>query len=286
LDTLCVYVDPFVKTSPVFAGGLAKISILSSPSKPAPGSEKDKDMTTPLDAELAVAKQVVVKVQTWEEAPDDHVGVSPQLAATLSIRGLGDIARYITTVLCTYCRIIPAGSPVKKAPSKLTFHPFSNAQSEKSNALRVGGDKVKQKEEAANKEKEISTSLQESLKHIFNGPITQGMRVIQTGESAQSGMISFSGHQGDWFQPRSPEDCTISLGREVTYTDTSSSPPSKPSRKIVSINKLLDKAEKTLRRNGSVLVCGGRGAGKSAALKELSQRMHTHLICTSSLAFC
>jgi Flp pilus assembly CpaF family ATPase len=29
-----------------------------------------------------------------------------------------------------------------------------------------------------------------------------------------------------------------------------------------------------------VLVCGGRGSGKTAALNQLSQRMYTHLIRT------
>jgi hypothetical protein len=263
---------------------LAKISILASPSKPAPGPEKDKDTTTPNEAEFTIAKQVVVKVQAWEEAPEEHVGLSPQLAATLDIRGLGDVARFIVTLCRANFRVTPAGSPVKKSPSKLTFHPFSNSQSAKSNALRVGGDKAKQKE-ATNKDKETSAALQESLRHIFNGPITQGMRVVQSGDSAQSGMISFSGHHGDWFQPRSPDDCTISLGREITYSESYTPMASKPSRQIVSINKLLDKAEKTLGRNGSVLVCGGRGAGKSAALTELSQRMHAHLVCTLSLKF-
>src|SRR5579859_4011775 len=52
LDTLCIYVDPYIKTSPVFAGGLAKISILPSPSKPAATPAKDKDTTTPNEAEL------------------------------------------------------------------------------------------------------------------------------------------------------------------------------------------------------------------------------------------
>lgn len=95
LDGLCIYIDPFIKASPVFSGGLAKIAILPSPSKPAPAPEKDKDITTPNEAELAVAKQVVVKVQEWEEAPAEHVILSPQLASTLGVRGLGDIARFI-----------------------------------------------------------------------------------------------------------------------------------------------------------------------------------------------
>jgi hypothetical protein len=119
-------------------------------------------------------------------------------------------------------------------------------------------------------------TLHSLLKHIFDSPITEGMRVIQ-GDSKQTGIISFSGHPGDWFQPRTPEDCTITLGRDIP----DSLPPTQISplrRKIVSIDKLLDKAEKTLLRNGSVLVCGGRGAGKSAALKELSNRMHRHLL--------
>ena len=106
------------------------------------------------------------------------------------------------------------------------------------------------------------------------------MRVAQ-GNSKQSGIISFSGHTEDWFQPRTPEDFTISLGREITDSSPVTSSPSSPSRKIVSIDKLLDKAEKTLRRNGSVLVCGGRGAGKSAALNELSNRMNVHLLRSS-----
>lgn len=170
---------------------------------------------------------------------------------------------------------------MKKPPPKLTFHPFSTSISEKANALRVSGDKAKQKEEANAKDNETSRALQESLRHIFNGPITQGMRVTQSGESMQSGMISFPGHQGDWFQPRSPEQHTISFGREVTYSESSTPAPTKLSRKIVSIDKLLDKAEKTLKRSGSILVCGGRGAGKTAALSELSRRMHFHLICIS-----
>jgi hypothetical protein len=168
---------------------------------------------------------------------------------------------------------------MKKPPTKLTFHPFSTSPSEKANALRVGGDKAKQKEEANAKDKETSSALQSSLRHIFNSPITQGMRVVQAGESMQSGMISFSGHQGDWFQPRSPDDCTISQGREVTSSESSKPAPTKPSRKIVSIDKILGQAEKTLKRNGSVLVCGGRGAGKTAAINELSRRMLSHLIC-------
>lgn len=144
--------------------------------------------------------------------------------------------------------------------------------------MKIGGDKARQKEDTNAKDKEISNALQQSLNHIFDSPITEGMRVIQEGDSKQPGVISFSGHPGDWFQPRTPEDFTISLGREIS--DPAPTAPSSviPSHKIVSIEKLLDKAEKTLRRNGSVLVCGGRGAGKSAALNELSDRMNIHLL--------
>jgi len=170
---------------------------------------------------------------------------------------------------------------MKKPPPKLTFHPFSTSLLQKASALRVSGDKTKQKEEANVKDNETSSALQEALRHIFNSPIMQGMRVAQSGDSMQSGMISFPGHQGDWFLPRSPEQYTISLGREVTYPESSTPAPTNLSRKIVSIDKLLDKAERTLKRSGSVLVCGGRGAGKTAALGELSRRMDFHLICIS-----
>lgn len=142
--------------------------------------------------------------------------------------------------------------------------------------MKIGGDKVREKEDTITKDKETSV-LHLALKHIFDSPITEGMRVIQ-GDSKQAGVISFSGHAGDWFQPRTPEDFTISLGREVTDPLSVTISPSSPPRKIVSIDKLLDKGEKTLRRNGSVLVCGGRGSGKSSALNELSNRMNVHLL--------
>jgi peroxin-1 len=144
--------------------------------------------------------------------------------------------------------------------------------------MKLGGDKAKQNEEAAVKDKETSNALHQSLKPIFNSPITEGMRV-QT-DSGQPGILSFSGHQGDWFSPRSPDDYTISLGKEVP--DPTPAPPTTTisPHKVVSIDKLLDKAEKTLRRNGSVLICGGRGAGKTAALTDLSTRMATHLLHT------
>lgn len=183
---------------------------------------------------------------------------------------------------CANARITPVGSPVKKTPLKLVFHPFSSANTEKSNGLKISGDKTRQKEEVAAKDKEISAALHQSLKHIFNSPITECMRVIQDSGPKKRGIISFSGHTSDWFQPRSPEDFTISLGTEIPDQTPQISRPSAPSRKIVSIDKLLDKAEKTLSRNGSVLVCGGRGSGKTAALNQLSQRVYTHLIRTSS----
>ena len=146
--------------------------------------------------------------------------------------------------------------------------------------MKIGGDKAKQKEDANTKDKETLAALHQSLKHIFDSPITEGMRVIQ-GDSKHAGVVSFSGHVGDWFQPRTPEDFAISLGREITDPSPVTIRPSPPFRKIVSIDKLLDKGEKTLRRNGSVLVCGGRGAGKSAALNELSNRMNAHLVRNS-----
>jgi hypothetical protein len=175
-------------------------------------------------------------------------------------------------------RITPAGSQIKKVPSKLVFHPFSTTQADKSNALRVGGDKSRQKDEAAAKDKESSAALQDSLKHIFSGPITEGLRV-QNGVSKHAGIISFSGHAGDWFQPRKPEDFTISLGREIPDTSPLSPARPIPAHKVTAIDKILDKAEKTLRRNGGVLVFGGRGAGKSAALHDFSVRMNSHLRC-------
>ena len=175
-------------------------------------------------------------------------------------------------------RIVPSGPPIKKPPTKLVYHPFPGGNSsDKSSAMKIGGDKARQKEEANTKDKETSAALHQSLKHIFDSPITEGMRVV-LGDSKQAGIISFSGRTGDWFQPRTPEDFTISLGREITDPLPLTLSPSPTSRKIVSIDKLLDKGEKTLRRNGSVLVCGGRGAGKSAALSELSYRMNVHLL--------
>ena len=278
-DTLCVYVDPFMKTSPVFAGGFAKISIIPSPSKPAVVTDKDKDnIAAPNEAEFTITKQIVAKVQVWEEAPEDHVGLSPQLASTLGINDLGDLAKYPSHFSYANDRLTPAGSPVKKPPSKLVFHPFSNNKTERTNGLKIGGDKGRLKEEAVSKEKEISTALHLSLKYIFNSPITECMPVIQQSEPKNGGIISFSGHAGDWFQPRSPEDFTISLGKEIPDPAPQTSHPILPTRKIMSIDKLLEKAEKTLSRNGSVLVCGGRGSGKTAALNQLSQRMYTHLI--------
>jgi len=145
--------------------------------------------------------------------------------------------------------------------------------------MKLGGDKARQKEETAAKDMETSIALQQSLKHIFDSPITEGMRVIPA-DSRQAGIISFSGHQGDWFSPNSSDDYNISLGKEVPDPSPGLTVASISSRKVVSIDKLLDKAEKTLRRNGSVLICGGRGAGKSAALNELSKRMNTHLLRT------
>jgi len=163
----------------------------------------------------------------------------------------------------------------------MIFHPFTTSQVDKSHALRLGGDKAKQKEESAAKEKEISAALQESLKHIFSSPITEGMRAYQDADTSKpSGIISFSGHMGEWFQPRNINDHTISLGSEVPDSSPKSSLSATPSRKIVSIDKLLAKAEKTLRRNGSVLICGGRGAGKTAILNDLSTRMSRHLTYT------
>ena len=93
VDNLCIYVNTFVKTSAVFSGGLAKVSLLPSPSKLPVVPDKEKDATTN-DTEFINAKQIVVKVQVWEEAPEDHVGLSPRLAATLGIHRLGDLLRY------------------------------------------------------------------------------------------------------------------------------------------------------------------------------------------------
>jgi Cdc6-like AAA superfamily ATPase len=176
-------------------------------------------------------------------------------------------------------RITSSGPLIKKVPSKLVLHPFSTSQSEKTNSMKLGGDKVRQKEETIARDKELSTILHRSLKHIFDSPVTEGMRVIQS-DSGQAGIISFSGHQGDWFQPLSPDNYTISLGKEVPDPSPILSSPSISTQKIVSIEKLLNKAEKTLRRNGSVLICGGRGSGKTATLNELSKRMNIHLLRT------
>ncbi len=73
--------------------GLAKVSILPSPSKPPVVPEKERDNATTNDTEFTTAKQIVAKVQVWEEAPEDHVGLSPRLSTTLGIHGLGDISR-------------------------------------------------------------------------------------------------------------------------------------------------------------------------------------------------
>jgi peroxin-1 len=178
-------------------------------------------------------------------------------------------------------RLSPAGTPVKKPPSKLVFHPFATNQLDKSHSLRLGGDKAKQKDDSAAKEKEFSALLQESLKHIFQSPINEGMQVYQDSEiSTASGILSFSGHMGDWFLPWSASDYTISMGSEVPDPTPKVVPSTVSSRKIVSVDKLLAKAEKTLRRNGSVLICGGRGAGKTAILEDLSQTLSDHLIYT------
>lgn len=87
---LCVYIHPYVKASSVF-GGLVRISILPSPSKSPPSQDKKDD--TNAETEFTIAKHVVAKVYAWEEGPEDHIALSPQLAAALGIHGLGDIAR-------------------------------------------------------------------------------------------------------------------------------------------------------------------------------------------------
>jgi len=93
-DSLCIYVNPFVKASPVFSGGLAKITVLPSPSKPVQAFDKDKEKEIAQNnAEFAIAKQLVVKVEIWEDGPEDHVGINPRLAWTLGINDLGDLSR-------------------------------------------------------------------------------------------------------------------------------------------------------------------------------------------------
>jgi polynucleotide 5'-kinase involved in rRNA processing len=141
---------------------------------------------------------------------------------------------------------------------------------------------VRQKEESSAKEKEVSSSLHAALKYVLNSTVTDGLRVIQGG-SNQPGIISFSGHSGDWFQPRNAEDHVFALGREVPQDAPAPSSSLESSHKIVSIDLLLDKAEKTMRRNGSVIVYGGRGAGKTAALNAISSRMYGRLFRISSL---
>jgi len=94
LDNLCVYVDPQVKALPVFSGGVAKISIIPSPSRQTSTPEKEKEANAVSESEFTVAKQIVVKAQIWEEAPEGHIGLSPQLALTLGLSGLGDFAKY------------------------------------------------------------------------------------------------------------------------------------------------------------------------------------------------
>jgi hypothetical protein len=176
-------------------------------------------------------------------------------------------------------RLVGVGSSVKKIPSKLTFHPFPGVQTDKSAALRLGGDKSKQQSDAQSKEKETSAQLLDSLQHIFLSPITEGMRVQSSATVYPRGAISFGGHTGDWFQPRRASDFNISLEREIQDSLPGLMTPVVSPQKIVALDKLLDKAEKTLRRNGSVLICGGRGAGKSAVLNELSHRMSHNLTC-------
>ena len=94
VDGLCIYISPVLKLSPVFSGGIARISIIPSPSKPAAVQEREKDNATSNDTQFTVARQIVVKAQEWQEAPEGHVGLSPQLATTLGIHGIGDLARY------------------------------------------------------------------------------------------------------------------------------------------------------------------------------------------------
>ena len=94
VDSLCVYVDPLLKATAVFSGNVAKISILPSPSRPPILPDKEKDNTASNDTEFTIAKQVVVKAQSWDEAPEGHIGLSPRLAAILGIFGVGDFARH------------------------------------------------------------------------------------------------------------------------------------------------------------------------------------------------
>ena len=105
------------------------------------------------------------------------------------------------------------------------------------------------------------------------------MRVSTSDTTKATGTISF-GHAGEWFHPRKSEDFIISQGKEITDMAPAPQAVQMSTRKVVAIDKLLDKGEKTLRRNGNVLVCGGRGAGKTAVINNLSQRLHNHLHCT------
>jgi peroxin-1 len=92
-EGLCVYVDPYIKASALFSGGMCKVSVLGSPGRQVATQEKKDDGPGGADTELMIARQVVVKVLVWEDAPANHVGISPSLAATLGIQSLGDIAK-------------------------------------------------------------------------------------------------------------------------------------------------------------------------------------------------
>lgn len=241
------------------------------------------------------ALKVVAKIVPWNDAPDArHISLSSALCSALGCCGLvGALVRIGPAPLPTPIDLIKA----------LKAFPFQVSGSRGNDGLRFGGELITNREAFAKKIREYYSNGGHSLSGAFNGPLTDGLillnsKVSENKEACDGILIRFDppsssgkdieNHVFRWVlgdeiksnidvQPEIPNPLQ-NFGLEPIQAHF----PLNEITPMIGIGKLIDQLFSHMLHCSSVLLTGGLGSGKSSLVCLLGHKLRsTHFFHTS-----
>ena len=230
------------------------------------------------------ASKIVAKTALWKEAIDScHIVLSSMLCTALGVDGMvGGVVRV---------EAAPTQS-LKPSVTSLKIFPFTRLAAHKIESIKFGGETKANREAAAERIRAIYGG-NETSRHLFQGPLTDGMLLAKTKNtiseepSWNGGVLRFDPPIGTsepekqirWLAGLGT-NINIQVQQEISHpyemrksTANEADPLPLETLSLVGIGELFSRLVSNLSHHSSVLLNGGLGSGKTSIAQLLAHTL-------------